>query len=71
MDQETPIPTLNGVLLVHAALRQGGADLQTATGRFGETHPELHLPAVPKPVLALLALRWRRQFASLNARAGV
>jgi hemerythrin-like domain-containing protein len=33
-------------------------------------HPELHLPPVPKPVLALLALVWRRQYASLVRRAG-
>jgi hemerythrin-like domain-containing protein len=33
--------------------------------------PELHLPPVPKPVLAVLALVWRRQFASLRRRAGV
>ena len=33
-------------------------------------HPELHLPAVPKPVQALLALVWRRQYASLAKRAG-
>jgi hemerythrin-like domain-containing protein len=36
-----------------------------------KTHPELHLPPVPKPALALLALVWRRQYASLLAKAGV
>ena len=35
-----------------------------------ENYPELHLPAVPKPVHALLALVWRRQYASLIKRAG-
>jgi hemerythrin-like domain-containing protein len=33
-------------------------------------HPELHLPPVPKPVLAVLALVWRRQYAALVKRAG-
>jgi hemerythrin-like domain-containing protein len=32
-------------------------------------HPELHLPPVPKPALVLLSLVWRRQYASLIARA--
>jgi hypothetical protein len=30
-------PELNGVLLVHATLRQGADDLYAATERFGET----------------------------------
>jgi hemerythrin-like domain-containing protein len=36
-----------------------------------KAHPELHLPPVPKPALALLSLVWRRQYASLLAKAGV
>jgi hemerythrin-like domain-containing protein len=32
-----PPEQLNGFLLVHATLRKGGADLATATARFGET----------------------------------
>jgi len=35
-----------------------------------ENHSELHLPAVPKLVHALLALVWRRQYASLIKRVG-
>jgi hemerythrin-like domain-containing protein len=34
-------------------------------------HPELHLPPVPKPALALLALIWRRQYKTLLAKAGI
>jgi hypothetical protein len=36
-----------------------------------KAHPELHLPPVPKPALALLSLVWRRQYSSLLAKAGV
>jgi hemerythrin-like domain-containing protein len=50
--------------------RERGLSLAAMDASLAD-HPELHLPAVPKPVQALLALVWRRQYASLIRRAGV
>jgi hypothetical protein len=50
--------------------RERGLSLAALDAAVRE-HPELHLPAVPKPVLALLTLVWRRQLRSLLSKAGV